>query len=143
MNQSNDMLCMFAAQVTEDESGDGYVLEVPANEVEYGSLNEGDTVQVMLTEQGSTGAGGGNRNDTYNDSTQNQTPPVDENDVLEEMEIVSLGDQGDGITRTEEGYVIVVPNSSVGDVLDVKITQVNENYAKADIEREHRRATRP
>lgn len=131
---------MFAAQVTQIESGDEYVLEVPKNEVEYGSLNEGDDVQVTLTEQGDNG--NRSRSRTRN-STHEQTPPVDEGDILKKMEIGSLGDQGDGITRTEEGYVIVVPNTSVGDVIDIRITDVNENYAKADIERQHGRTAHP
>ncbi|OYR81860.1 deoxyribonuclease, partial [Halorubrum sp. E3] len=43
------------------------------------------------------------------------------------------GDQGDGIAKVERGYVVIVPETSVGDRVTVEIQQVRENVAFADV----------
>lgn len=49
------------------------------------------------------------------------------------MKIEHLGDQGDGITRVERGFVVIVSDASPGEEVTVEITHVQENVAFADV----------
>jgi len=59
-------------------------------------------------------------------------PPVEESEQRD-VKIENLGDQGDGIAKVEHGYVVIVPEMSVGDRVTVEIQQVRENVAFADV----------
>ena len=59
-------------------------------------------------------------------------PPVDEGEVRE-VEIESIGDQGDGIARVERGFVVIVPETEEGDRVTVEVTNVRENVAFAEV----------
>lgn len=59
-------------------------------------------------------------------------PPVEEGN-RREVEIENLGDQGDGIAKVERGYVVIVPETNIGDRVTVEIQQVRENVAFADV----------
>jgi predicted RNA-binding protein with TRAM domain len=56
-----------------------------------------------------------------------------------EVEIESLGDQGDGIARIDRGYVIIVPDTGVGDHVTVRIEETKENVAFAEVVDRHKR----
>ena len=49
------------------------------------------------------------------------------------MEIDSLGDQGDGIGRVGPGYVLIVPETDVGERVSVRITETRDNVAFAEV----------
>ena len=49
------------------------------------------------------------------------------------VEIESLGKQGDGIARSERGYVIIVPGSKVGEQVKIEIVDVKSNFAIANV----------
>ena len=67
-----------------------------------------------------------------------QQPPVDVGETRE-VEIDSIGDQGDGIARIDRGYVVIVPDTEVGDRATVRIESAKENVAFAEVvERHHR-----
>ena len=59
-------------------------------------------------------------------------PPVQSGEIRE-VEIETLGDQGDGIARVERGYVIIVPGTEKGDQVRIEITTVRDNVAFGDV----------
>lgn len=48
------------------------------------------------------------------------------------VKIESIGRGGDGIARIK-GFVIFVPNTQVGDEVDIEIKNVKERFAFADV----------
>jgi len=48
------------------------------------------------------------------------------------VEIQSLGDQGDGIAKIDNGYVVIVEDVEVGDRVRVEIENAQENVAFAE-----------
>lgn len=57
---------------------------------------------------------------------------MDDGDLID-VEIDSLGDQGDGIGRVGSGYVVIVPDSDVGERVNVRINEPKENVALAEV----------
>jgi predicted RNA-binding protein with TRAM domain len=47
--------------------------------------------------------------------------------------IETVGDQGDGITKVERGYVVIVPGDQLGDEQTVEIEQVQKNVTFGSI----------
>jgi predicted RNA-binding protein with TRAM domain len=135
MEISDRLLCLFSGHVEERE--DSYVVEVPERELDVGALSEGGTYRVALLSDGSsaepstadtaTGPGG---------DRHEPEPPVDEGD-RREVEIDAIGDQGDGITRVERGFVVVVPETDQGERVTIEITDVRQNVAFADVVERH------
>ena len=132
MEISEDLACLFSATV--DEQGDSYVIEVPKAEVEEGFVDSSQVYKIALLstrsrtlpdEVNSTAA------DTNNDIDQ-QGPPVS---VGEQriVEIDEMGEQGDGLTRVERGYVVIVPETEVGERVRIQIRHVRETVAFADV----------
>ena len=52
---------------------------------------------------------------------------------MREVEIESLGDQGDGIAKVERGYVLIVPEVGPGEEVTVEIENVRQNLAFAQV----------
>lgn len=143
MTDSQNMLSVFASAIKEED--EEYYIEVPSNEIKHGPLNEGEDIQVVIREQeGNVAVQGqgnqgqrsetGSRNHSRNggrNTSQNQQP-VSEGDV-KRVEIESMGDQGDGIARVDRGYVLIIPDTEIGDDAKVRVTNVNENYADAEV----------
>ena len=69
-------------------------------------------------------------------STRERSPPVSEGETRE-VEIESLGDQGDGIAKVERGFVVIVPETDVGERVTVEITDVGPNVAFAEVVKRH------
>lgn len=63
------------------------------------------------------------------------TPEVDE--VLENVKIISVGTKGDGICKTDNGFIIFVKEAKKGEVLDIKVKKVFDKYAFAEIVKRH------
>jgi predicted RNA-binding protein with TRAM domain len=59
-------------------------------------------------------------------------PPVEEGETRE-VEIEDLGEQGDGITRVERGFVVIVPDTKESERVNIEITDVRQNVAFAEI----------
>jgi len=142
MELSENLLCLYNARV--QERNDSYVIEVPAHEVDVGSVEPGDSYRVGMLPQArqastatpepdpaeSEPASGRNRDD--------REPPVDKGEVVE-VEIEDIGDQGDGIARVGPGYVIIVPETQRGERVAVEISDVRENLAFAEVVDRHDR----
>ncbi|AKH97104.1 TRAM domain-containing protein [Halanaeroarchaeum sulfurireducens] len=129
MEISEKLLCLFNAEVTITD--DKYVVEIPRREVENGVVTPGDVYRVALTER----AGEEPTETPVEEETVAPTepqPPVEPGE-LRYVEIEDIGKQGDGIARVERGYVIIVPDATVGDRVKVEITEVKSNFAVGEV----------
>ncbi|QLH79649.1 TRAM domain-containing protein [Halosimplex rubrum] len=140
MEISDQLRCLFSAQVEERDGS--YVVEVPKREVRTGSLAAGDTYRVALVPSPSSGgddegddaddATRAERGDRGTDDRSGRSPPVEEGEERT-VEIEDIGEQGDGITRVERGFVVIVPDTDQGERVTVEITDVRENVAFAEV----------
>jgi predicted RNA-binding protein with TRAM domain len=119
----NDLLAVFSAEI-ERKNGD-YVISIPDRELEVGDLDP-DAVYRF----GVLGPVDSEPTPRKTESSRS-TPPVDEGDVLE-VEIDSKGEEGDGIAYVEGGYVVFVPNTAIGDVVNVEVVSVGPRFARAE-----------
>jgi len=139
MEISEDLRCLFTGQVEAD--GDSYQITVPEREVNLGAIESEETYRVAIMPAESqtepTPTAESAPDDTTNQS-QGEEPPVDVGETRE-VEIDSIGDQGDGIARIDQGYVVIVPDTEVGDRATVRIENAQENVAFAEIVDRHHR----
>jgi len=139
MEISEDLRCLFTGQVEAD--GDSYQITVPEREVNLGAIESEETYRVVIMPAESqtepTPTAESAPDDTTNQS-QGEKPPVDVGETRE-VEIDSIGDQGDGIARIDQGYVVIVPDTEVGDRATVRIENAQENVAFAEIVDRHHR----
>jgi predicted RNA-binding protein with TRAM domain len=121
---------------TVDSAGDSYSIEVPASEVEDGSLDVDEQYRVALLQLPESQKEPGELQHSAhqhppgsaNDSPP-VDPPVDEGEILE-VEISDIGDEGDGLARLD-GFVVFVPGGKPGDRLTVRIQKVKTTVAHA------------
>lgn len=123
---------LFSARATaQDET---VTIEVPAHEVERGEVAPGEVYRVAIL---ASVEGDGESTDSQPEAASAQaadpeTPPVEEGEERT-VEIEGIGDQGDGITRVERGFVVIVPETSEGERVTVEITDVRETVAFAEV----------
>jgi len=132
MELSEDLACLFSATV--DEQYDSYVIEVPKTEVENGSVDPSEVYKLALvstpteasSEESDATISGTDR------TVDQQSPPVSvgEHRIVE---IDEIGDKGDGLARVERGFVVIVPETEVGDRVRIKINHVNKTVAFGDV----------
>ena len=127
---SGDLLCLYTAEI--DTSGDTYTIEVPKREIEHGHLTPGDPAQVALFSTPNPNEESSSPSAAATQHEPSESPPVDEGDIVD-VEIDSLGDQGDGIGRVGPGYVLIVPDTDVGERVSVRITETKDNVAFAEV----------
>ena len=121
MEISNKLLCLFSADVSEDE--DRHVVEIPRREIETGNVEPGETYRVALIS-----AEEEESPDTERSSPDEPQPPVEPGE-MRYVEIEDIGKQGDGIARVERGYVIIVPDTDIGERVKIEVTEVKSNFA--------------
>lgn len=129
MEISDQLRCLFSAPVEERDGS--YMIEIPEQEIRLGGLQEGGTYRVAvlpspMTEEANT---------TDADSQPEQgprSPPVEEGQQRT-VEIEDLGEQGDGITRVERGFVVIVPDTEMGERVTIEVADVRENVAFAEV----------
>lgn len=140
---SDDLLCLYSAPVSERE--ETYTIEVPKRELEHGDMQSGETYRVALLS--SLGDGPPHIGETSppestgttsspQSSTAPQEPPVSERETRE-VEIETLGEQGDGIAKVERGYVLIVPDTEIGERVTVRLDEVRENVGFAEVIKRH------
>lgn len=121
---------LFSAEI--DQHEDRFVIEVPREEVDVGAIQRDEAYQVAIL----PGLGSEETADEIDVDSggdfDDPGPPVEEGE-RRTVEIEHLGDQGDGITRVERGFVVIVSDASPGEVVTVEITHVQENVAFADV----------
>ncbi|WP_123619433.1 TRAM domain-containing protein [Halorubrum sp. CSM-61] len=133
MEISEKLLCLFSADVRE-ENGE-YVVEVPRREIETGSLEPGETYRVALidrSESEATEAADEGVDASASRADDGPQPPVEPGE-MRYVEIEDLGKQGDGIARVERGYVIIVPDTEVGERVKIEVTEVKSNFAVGEV----------
>lgn len=139
----DSLLCMFTSRVKGRNIS--YILDIPEQEIEAGSLEEGKRYKVALFEAGEVGSAedtGSNASGFTSQpsgtqqrpdkSTELDQPPVDEGEIRE-VEIEDIGEKGDGIARIPPGYVVFVQKTSPGDRVRIKITEARDNFAFAEV----------
>jgi predicted RNA-binding protein with TRAM domain len=135
MESSETLQTLYTAPV---EQSDGtYQISVPDREIASGTLADGETYRIAListptshTETTAPDSDHGAEHDEH--QPQADSPPVTEGE-RRNVEVEHLGDQGDGIAKVERGYVVIVPDTTVGDRVTVEIQQVRENVAFAEV----------
>jgi predicted RNA-binding protein with TRAM domain len=130
MEIPTELRTLFSAEIDQNEGS--FVIEIPRQEVDIGAIQRNETYRVAIL------PGLGNEESTDDSevvsggSLDDLGPPVEEGE-RRTVEIEHLGDQGDGITRVERGFVVIVSDASPGEEVTVEITHVQENVAFADV----------
>jgi predicted RNA-binding protein with TRAM domain len=128
-NISPNLRCLFSASIGEQNGS--YVVEVPKQELRLGDIQQGEMYRVAILRSPSTG-----ERTTPDTEPKRERglldPPVEEGENRD-VEIEDIGEQGDGITRVERGYVVIVPDTEQGEQVTIKITDVQENVAFAEV----------
>ena len=129
MEISEKLLCLFSAAGREED--DEYVIEVPRREVDTGSLEPDETYRVALIARDDVG--GDTTDETERAAADDGPQPPVEPGEMRYVEIEDLGKQGDGIARVERGYVIIVPDTEVGERVKIEVTEVKSNFAVGEV----------
>lgn len=130
MEISDRLKCLFSATI--EQRDESYVIKIPSEELRPGALEEGVTYQVAALsppEKSSHAEDAVSKQEQGNDLKQ---PPIEEGETRT-VEIEGLGDQGDGITRVERGFVVIVPDTEKGEKVRISITDVRETVAFAEV----------
>lgn len=136
MTEISDSLRLLF-ETTVEEEGDRYVVSIPDELVDGGTITPDTLYRVALL--GSAAETGESQETTETErarpaetpSSQPQGPPVEEGETRE-VAIDTLGDQGDGIAKVERGFIVIVPGTKPGDRVEVEITDVKETVAFAE-----------
>jgi len=132
MEISEELECLFSASIVEQDGSS--VIEVPERELQLGDLQQGETYRVALVSS-PTQSEPEQTEQTEPESQQQRQPPeppVEEGETRE-VEIEDLGEQGDGITRVERGFVVIVPDTKKSERVNIEITDVRQNVAFAEV----------
>lgn len=128
MEIADRLRCLFSGTIEERDGS--FRIEVPKSELELGGIEEGATYQVALLRSPETSSESpGEANSRSRDS---QAPPVEEGETRQ-VDIEGIGDQGDGITRVERGFVVIVPDTEKGERVRITITDVRDSVAFAEV----------
>lgn len=144
MEISDSLECLFTSQIREKD--DSFQIQVPDREIDLGGITPGDTYRVAImtpqtetkTATDSTAVNTVDTESSSNDGSENtnQEPPVEAGETRT-VEIDSIGDQGDGIARVDRGYVLIIPDTEVGDRVTARIENTTKNVAFAEVVDHH------
>ena len=143
MNVSETLKSLYTATIEHDDGT--YQITIPEREIAAGTLAENETYRIAListteSDTDTTAPDPDHEGDHNEHQPDHDGPPVTEGEHRD-VKIEHLGDQGDGIAKVERGYVVIVPDTSVGDRVTVEIQQVRENVAFAAVVDRHSQAT--
>jgi len=132
MEISEELECLFSAAIEEQDGS--YVIDVPERELQLGDLRQGDTYRVALVSSPAQGKPGPAEQAETDSQQERDTPePPAEEGEIREVEIEDIGEQGDGITRVERGFVVIVPDTDESERVKIEITDVRQNVAFAEV----------
>jgi len=144
MDVSDTLLCLYSARVTKEN--DTYTIDVPKREVRQANIESGETYRVAIistpTKESHPEADTEKNESTTSTASPPQSregraqPPVSEGETRA-VEIENLGDQGDGIAKIDRGYVVIVPDTKVGERVTIRFDEVRENVAFAEVVKRH------
>lgn len=129
MEISEELRCLFSGTV--EERNGSYVIEVPEQELRLGDLQTDETYRVAVLPGPATNEANNTATDPQSEHPP-QKPPVEKGDQRT-VEIEAIGEKGDGITRVDRGFVVIVPDTEQGERVTVEITDVRENVAFAEV----------
>jgi len=137
MEISDNLLCLFSANV--EEQHDSYTIEIPKQEITTGAIQTGEVYRTAIlststdadAEAHSSSSETGPKEEAERKQDTSE-PPVEEGEVRE-VDIEDIGEQGDGITRVERGFVVIVPETEQGERVTVEITDVQPNVAFGEV----------
>lgn len=129
MEISDQLQCLFSAEI--EETDNSYIIEVPKRELQLGTLTSGNTYQIAVVSQEANKESASKSTNT--ETTKNPAePPVSQGETRT-VEINDVGDQGDGLTRVERGFVVIVPETDVGERVRIEISDVRATVAFAEV----------
>jgi predicted RNA-binding protein with TRAM domain len=133
MEISEKLLCLFSADVESDD--DRYVVEVPRRELDTGEIEAGETYRVALIAAVEDYAASveSDRAETAGETASGEPRPPVEPGEIRYVEVEDIGKQGDGIARVERGYVIIVPDTDIGERVKIEVTEVKSNFAVGEV----------
>jgi len=137
MEISEQLTCLFAAEVEEHDLS--YVVEIPKQEVDVGYVDPTKDYQVAVLEQPGENSQPApiQTSDDASSQPDFDQPPVSTGETRV-VEITELGDQGDGLTRVERGFVVIVPETEVGERVQIRIETVHETVAFGEVVERYR-----
>ncbi len=65
--------------------------------------------------------------ETQKETTKDLVPPVEEGDVIEDVEVINTGKKDDGVVKYNN-YIIFVNNCKKGDTVSFKVTKILPNF---------------
>jgi predicted RNA-binding protein with TRAM domain len=133
MEISDQLVCLFSASI--EERNGSYVFEVPKQELDLGPVRGGETYRVAILPSVTETVVPAEQSEPEPEPEPEQSPeipPVEEGDSRR-VEIEDIGEQGDGITRVDRGYVVIVPDTEMGEQVQVEITDVRANVAFGEV----------
>lgn len=143
MRISANLLCLYSAQIS--DQGDTYTIELPKRELEYGNIQGGETYRVAVLS--SLDDDSSKIDSVAPPEPRSLTSPLQRRETSQELpvsegetrevDIESFGDEGDGIAKIERGYVLVVPDTEIGERVTVRLDDVRENFAFAEVVERH------
>lgn len=126
---------VFSGEVV--EADDRYVVELPREIERSPGIREGpyrvaivarDEEPIRVSPRGQSERTTGT---DRRQPTADRTAPVEVDETLT-VTIQSDGDRGDGVAKVNGGFVLFVPDTSVGDEVLVRVTEVHGTYARAE-----------
>lgn len=132
MEISNELTSLFSAPI--EEYRDSYVIKLPRAELEEGPVEASESYQVALISNrvGPDTAQEDSENIETEQPVDRDEPPVSVGETRV-VEIEEIGDQGDGLTRVDRGYVVIVPESEKDERVRIRIRHVRETVAFAEV----------
>jgi predicted RNA-binding protein with TRAM domain len=130
MDIPSQLRCLFSASIEERENS--YVVEIPEQELDLGDLQQGETYRVAVLSLPTDTETEEPPSSEPQREREPPEPPVEEGEQRT-VDIEDIGDKGDGITRVERGFVVIVPDTDIGERVTVEITDVGKNVAFADV----------
>lgn len=145
MNVSDKIHCLFSGTVKRKDGT--LVVEVPEREITTGEIEVDDTYRIAMlpskrapdtteTKASSANYPAGLEKQPDLESAPgdgiSSDPPISHGDVRT-VTIEDIGEQGDGIARVDRGFVVFVPGTELGEKVRIRITDVKENIAFADV----------
>lgn len=120
---SEKMHCLYSGTVT--PADDNYIIEIPAVEIETGTVPPDGTVRVAILPQKDTAT-------TTTHQSSYSEPPVSEGE-RREVTIEDIGSAGDGIAYLDRGYILFVPETELDETVSVEVERVMQRFAVAAV----------
>jgi predicted RNA-binding protein with TRAM domain len=127
---TDGLLCLFSGKIRRDADGD-FVVSIPRSEIDHGTIQPGNAHRIGIFDE--VAAAPGTLQDRSSESEEDTAtrqptgePPVEEGEELT-VTIEGMGEEGDGVAKVPPGYVIMIPETEVGEEVRIQVTATREN----------------